>query len=171
MWIHNSDAAGWHHINLLTVLGGEREAKSKCVIKEKSIKWNTCLITWWYFFELFTSGNCCMNSWNKILPCVRILEDSYVPSLLFLYFVTVFMEEGLRRHCLSSMPQFLCSVTRCPVFYKVYAAFKIAGGIFCLKYGKGFQQVSIYIIHVFTSPLTITIAIFEKFATEWFNVV
>lgn len=84
-----------------------------------------------------------------------------------------FMEEGLKRHALSSVLQFPRSATRCPVFYKVYAAFKITGITLCSKYGKGFQQVSIYIIHVFTSPLTITVTIFEKFATKraltWFN--
>lgn len=31
---------------------------------------------------------------------------------------------------------------------------------------KGFQQISVYIIHLFTSPLATAMAIFEKFATE-----
>lgn len=34
------------------------------------------------------------------------------------------------------------------------------------NYRKGFQHVSVYITHFFTSPLAIAIPIFEKFATE-----
>lgn len=105
-----------------------------------------------------------MNSWNKFSPCVRIFEDSYVLSRLFLPGLaqspSAPTEEGLRRRRLS-LQQFPGSATRCPVFYKVYAAFNITG---TLKYRKGFQQVSICIIHVFTSPPNVTVAIFEKFS-------
>jgi len=60
-----SDAVGWHHVNFWLFLWEKGKQRASVWLKKnptkpKPIKWNTSLITWWYFIELFWKGNCCM---------------------------------------------------------------------------------------------------------------